>query len=105
MPASPPVLTEHFAPLAARYDLVLCDVWGVVHNGVTATRESCEALARFRAQGGTVVLITNAPRPGTVVIESTLDPLNVPRAAYDGNVASGDVTRAIMAARAGERVF
>ena len=43
---------------------MLCDVWGVVHNGVAATPPACEALTRFREQGGTVVLITNAPRPG-----------------------------------------
>jgi HAD superfamily hydrolase (TIGR01459 family) len=96
--------TSHFAPLAAAYDVVLCDVWGVVHNGVTATLPACEALMRFRAQGGTVVLITNAPRPGEVVKRNTLDPLAVPPAAYDGIVSSGDVTRAEIAARGG-RVF
>ena len=60
---SPP-LTAHFAPLAGDYDVVLSDVWGVVHNGAVAFSEACDALARFRRQGGTVVLITNAPRPG-----------------------------------------
>jgi HAD superfamily hydrolase (TIGR01459 family) len=97
--------TPHFAPLAAGYDVVLCDVWGVVHNGVAASHDACDALARFRGQGGTVVLITNAPRPGVVVTQNTLDPLKVPRSAYDGIVSSGDVTRAVIAARAGERVF
>ena len=63
---SPP-FSEHFAPLAAAYDVVLSDVWGVVHNGVTAAPSACDALARFRTSGGTVVLITNAPRPGAVV--------------------------------------
>ena len=81
---------------------MLCDVWGVVHNGVAATPESCDALMQFRQRGGTVILITNAPRPGDVVVQRTLDPLTVPRAAYDGIVSSGDVTRAIVAARAGE---
>ena len=61
--------------------------------------------ARFRAQGGTVVLITNAPRPGEVVARGTLDRLKVPRAAYDGIISSGDVTHALIAARAGQRVF
>ena len=59
-----PSFTRHFATLAGDYDVVLCDVWGVVHNGVAAAAEACDALARFRARGGTVVLITNAPRPG-----------------------------------------
>jgi len=51
------------------------------------------------------VLITNAPRPGEIVARTTLDRLGVPRAAYDGIVSSGDVTRALIAARAGARVF
>jgi HAD superfamily hydrolase (TIGR01459 family) len=101
---SPP-FTDHFEPLAPAYDVVLSDVWGVVHNGLAAAGDACDALARFRAGGGTVVLITNAPRPGAVVVRSTLDRLGVPRAAYDGIVSSGDVTHALMAARAGQRVF
>jgi HAD superfamily hydrolase (TIGR01459 family) len=102
--ALPPFI-GHFAPFAGGYDVVLSDVWGVVHNGVAATPEACDALARFRAMGGTVVLITNAPRPGEVVARFTLDRLGVPRAAYDGIVSSGDVTHALIAARAGERVL
>jgi HAD superfamily hydrolase (TIGR01459 family) len=105
MPASPPPFLLHFSTIAADYDVVLCDVWGVVHNGVAASPESCDALTRFRRLGGTVVLITNAPRPGEVVMRGTLDPLKVPRAAYDGIVSSGDVTRAVIAEHGGERVF
>lgn len=99
-----PALTEHFASLAAGYDAVLSDVWGVVHNGVAATGPACDALIRFRKQGGTVVLITNAPRPGEVVTRF-LDKLSVPREAYDGIVSSGDVTRAVMAERPDKAVF
>ena len=105
MPASPPPFSNHFAPIASGYDVVLSDVWGVVHNGVAATPEACDALTRFRRQGGSVVLVTNAPRPGEVVARLTLDRLSVPREAYDGIVSSGDVTHALIAARAGLRVF
>jgi HAD superfamily hydrolase (TIGR01459 family) len=105
MSGSLPPFVSHFAPLASGYDVVLSDVWGVIHNGVAATPEACDALARFRAQGGTVILITNAPRPGEVVARGTLDRLKVPRAAYDGIISSGDVTHALIAARAGQRVF
>jgi HAD superfamily hydrolase (TIGR01459 family) len=104
MSAITPRLTAHFAALAPRYDVLLCDVWGVVHNGVAATVESCAALVKFRGQGGTVVLITNAPRPGDFV-QTFIDALKVPREAYDAIVSSGDVTRALVAERAGERVF
>jgi len=105
MPVVLPPFTPHFATLARGYDVALCDVWGVVHNGAAATSEACDALGRFRKQGGTVVLITNAPRPGEIVARTTLDRLGVPRAAYDGIVSSGDVTRALIAARAGAPVF
>ena len=95
---------ERFATLAAGYDAVLSDVWGVIHNGVAATPDACDALVRFRGNGGTVALITNAPRPGAVVTRF-LDKLNVPRDAYDAIVSSGDVTRAVMARRPGKNVF
>jgi HAD superfamily hydrolase (TIGR01459 family) len=104
MSAALPPFTHHFASLASAYDVLLCDVWGVVHTGVAATPESCDALIRFRNGRGSVILITNAPRPGAFVMKF-LDGLNVPRAAYDGIVSSGDVTRALIAERSGQRVF
>jgi len=99
-----PTFTERFSTLAGGYDVVLSDVWGVIHNGIAATVAACDALTRFRRQGGTVMLITNAPRPGEVVTRF-LDKLAVSRSAYDGIVSSGDVTRAAMAARPDKHVF
>jgi HAD superfamily hydrolase (TIGR01459 family) len=95
---TPPAFIESFSELAPTYDAVLCDVWGVVHNGLAAFPVACEALVRFRDSGGTVLLITNAPRPGKVVMR-LLDKLGVPRNAYDDIVSSGDVTRAVIAER------
>jgi len=103
MPA-PSSFIENFAPLARDYDVVFSDVWGVVHNGLTAFTDACDALTRFRAGGGTVLLITNAPRPAGVVVR-LLDKLKVPHAAYDGIVSSGDVTQDVMLERRGQRVF
>jgi HAD superfamily hydrolase (TIGR01459 family) len=97
-------LIPHFSTLAPDYDVLLCDVWGVVHNGLAAYAEACDALARFRAGGGTVVLITNAPRPSGWVVRQ-LDRLGVPRDAYDAVTSSGDVTRDVMAERSGSAVF
>jgi HAD superfamily hydrolase (TIGR01459 family) len=97
-------LTDHFATLAPRYDAVLSDVWGVVHNGIEATPPAGEALQRFREKGGAVSLISNAPRPGAQVIKM-LDRMGVPRDAYDAIVTSGDVTRDMVARRAGEPFF
>jgi HAD superfamily hydrolase (TIGR01459 family) len=102
-PAVPPAVAG-LAHLAPRYDLLLCDVWGVVHNGVAAFPEACEALEHARARGATVMLISNAPRPGHV-IERMLAKLQVPRGAYDAIVSSGDVTRDELAKRPAARVF
>jgi len=99
-----PILTDHFSMLAPHYDAVLSDVWGVVHNGVASFPAACQALTRFREKGGSVVLISNAPRPGNQVVR-LLDHLNVPHATYDGIMTSGDVTRAEVSRRAGEKVF
>src|SRR5882724_7457740 len=98
------MLTDHFSTLAADYDAVLSDEWGVVHNGVAATPSACEALTRFRESGKSVVLISNAPRPGAQVIHF-LDHLKVPRSVYDGIMTSGDVTRAEVEKRTGQRLF
>jgi HAD superfamily hydrolase (TIGR01459 family) len=102
--AATPSFIENFSTLADQYDAVLSDVWGVVHNGVVATPSACEALTRFRERGGTVMLITNAPRPGRTVVKF-IDKVGVPHAAYDGIVSSGDVTRNVMAARPDKNVF
>jgi HAD superfamily hydrolase (TIGR01459 family) len=99
-----PAFTDHFSTVAPAYDVALCDVWGVVHNGVEASAEAGDALRRFRAGGGTVVLITNAPRPQEVV-RRQLDGFGVSRDAYDAIVSSGDVTRTVVAERAGQSVF
>jgi HAD superfamily hydrolase (TIGR01459 family) len=99
-----PDIIERFAPLAHDYDVLLSDVWGVVHNGVAAFPQACEALARFRAERGPVILITNAPRAGESV-QRILDRLGVPRDAYDAIMSSGDVTRGIVEARLRQRVF
>jgi HAD superfamily hydrolase (TIGR01459 family) len=99
-----PPLIPHFSELASGYDLVLCDVWGVVHNGLEAFPAACDALMRARAQGASVVFITNAPRP-SVQVERQLAKLHVPRETYDAIVSSGDVTHSEMRKRPHQSVF
>jgi HAD superfamily hydrolase (TIGR01459 family) len=95
---------DRFSTIAADYDLVLCDVWGVLHAGISAYPEAYMALARYRATGGTAILLTNAPRPGETV-SLYLDTLGLPRNAYDGIVSSGNVTRGLVLERKGQRLF
>jgi HAD superfamily hydrolase (TIGR01459 family) len=96
-----PNLISHFSALAPRYDVLLCDVWGVVHNGEVAFPEACDALMQARAAGKTVVYITNAPRPGEAVMRQ-LDGLRVPRETCDDIASSGDVTRSAIESRPGQ---
>ena len=93
-PGFPPVLHGVSSFLDA-YDLILCDIWGVLHDGVQCHPGAGDALQRFRKRGGTVVLVSNAPRPAIEVVPY-LDNLRVIREAWDGIVTSGDVTRSMI---------
>jgi HAD superfamily hydrolase (TIGR01459 family) len=92
------------AGFAGGYDVILCDVWGVIHNGLTAFQKAAGALSRFRAMGGKVVLMTNSPNPSRIV-EAQLGRLSVSREAYDAIVSSGDVTVSLLLERAGAGLF
>jgi HAD superfamily hydrolase (TIGR01459 family) len=86
---APPIIANA-GPLLSRYEAVFCDVWGVMHNGRTAYAEASDALARFRAAGGTVILVSNAPVPASGV-ERVLERTGVRRDAWDAIVSSGDI--------------
>ncbi|PJG50988.1 TIGR01459 family HAD-type hydrolase [Bradyrhizobium forestalis] len=100
--------TLHFAEglreLVGGVDVVLSDIWGVVHNGLESFPEACEALYTYRSRGGTVILITNAPRPADSV-QRQLRKLGVPDETYDAIVSSGDLTRLYVAEHPGRKMF
>jgi HAD superfamily hydrolase (TIGR01459 family) len=95
---------EKLRDVATGLDVVLSDIWGVVHNGLVAFPEACEALHTFRKQGGTVILITNAPRPADSV-QRQLRKLGVEDDTYDAIVSSGDLTRHFVAEHPGRKMF
>src|SRR6202020_2018721 len=95
---------ERLRDLVAGVDVVLSDIWGVVHNGLVAFPEACEALHAFRSQGGAVILITNAPRPADSV-QRQLRRLGVADETYDAIVSSGDLTRNFVAGPPGQKMF
>eukprot|EP01041_Mallomonas_annulata_P021586 gene21586-41678_t len=98
-PAPNPVAIGGLSELAPRYDVLLCDVWGVIHNGRESFPAACAALSRFRAEVGPVILISNAPRPSPPIIEQ-LASLDVPTDAWTQLITSGDATRALLTRRA-----
>ncbi|MDP2119975.1 MAG: TIGR01459 family HAD-type hydrolase [Hoeflea sp.] len=95
MPASPPARITDLDQLTDRADVLLCDVWGVIHNGVNPFLLSVEALKAARARGQTVILITNSPRPAEGVIRQ-FDTIGVDPDCWDDIVTSGDVTRRLV---------
>lgn len=98
-----PAIIDHAAPLLAAYDVLFCDVWGVLHDGNRAFAASNAALTAFRDRGGTVVLVSNAPIPAAAV-QRLLDQKGVVRGAYDAIVSSGDIATAHIAERGYSRV-
>lgn len=89
VPKTPPIITEA-RDLLMRYDVLYCDVWGVVHDGHRAYPGANDALPRFRDSGGTVILVSNAPVPETRV-ERMLEMRGVSRNAWDAIVSSGAI--------------
>jgi HAD superfamily hydrolase (TIGR01459 family) len=95
---------EKLRDVVAEVDVVLSDIWGVVHNGLESFPDACAALHAFRARGGTVILITNAPRPADSV-QRQLRKLHVPDETYDAIVSSGDLARHFIAEHPGQKIF
>jgi HAD superfamily hydrolase (TIGR01459 family) len=95
---------ERLRDVIGGVEVVLSDIWGVVHNGLESFPEACEALHTFRRQGGTVILITNAPRPADSV-QRQLRKLGVADETYDAIVSSGDLTRHFVADHPGKKIF
>lgn len=102
----PPQLryVDHVRDIAGRYSCLLCDIWGVVHDGLKADFTAVAALQEFRKTGGRVVLITNSPRPAPGVIIQLGD-LDVPADSYDAVVTSGDVTRQLLSERLAKKIW
>lgn len=97
-------IISRFSEISARYDAVLCDLWGCLHNGKTPFPAAVAALQTYRANSGRVILLTNAPRPKTSVINQ-LDAMSVPRDAWDDVVTSGDAAQyAMLSGAVGRRV-
>jgi len=95
---------ERLRDVVGGAEILLSDIWGVVHNGLAAFPDACQALHNFRQQGGTVILITNAPRPADSV-QRQLRKLEVADEIYDAIVSSGDLTRNFVADHPGQKMF
>lgn len=95
---------EGLSRIVGRYDAILCDVWGVLIDGKKHFSRAAGALANFRAQGGTVMLITNASRPDAEVRRQLLG-LGLPPESFDDLVSAGELTMREIVARKGQACF
>jgi len=98
-------IIEHLSEVSENYGAMFVDLWGCVHNGHSAYGEAVAALQAYRAQGGIVVLLTNAPRHRKSVA-AQLEVIGVPTDCWDTIATSGDSARAAMyRGVVGEKVF
>jgi HAD superfamily hydrolase (TIGR01459 family) len=88
-------IISQLSDISANYDALFVDLWGCVHNGIAAIPSAVAALQAYRASGGTVVLVTNAPRSRHEVAKQLVK-FGVPEDAYDAIATSGDSARAAM---------
>jgi HAD superfamily hydrolase (TIGR01459 family) len=80
---------NYWDELDPKYRLILCDIWGVVHDGVNLYPGASERLKQWQDQGRCVVLLTNAPRTAEAV-EQQLARIGLPRDGYDFVATSGE---------------
>ena len=90
-----PQMLDGFRDIAEHYDAVICDIWGVLHNGREPFAGVDAALKNFREGGGKVLLLSNAPRPGQTALHR-LDEIGNARTSYDDILTSGDATRSLL---------
>ena len=88
-------IIKNFREISGDYDAAFVDLWGCIHNGITAFDDAVAAMQEFRASGGVVVLVTNSPRPRDSVA-AQIARMGVPSDAYDTIATSGDSARAAM---------
>jgi len=100
----PPREISGLSEIGALFPAILCDVWGVVHDGVSPLQSGVEALMAYRNNGGAVMLISNAPRPSWSVREQMAG-IGVDLACFDRLITSGDVTRSFLEEQKNVRVF
>ena len=97
-------IIRSLSDLAGQYDALFCDLWGCLHNGITPFPAAVAALQSFRAGGGRVILVTNAPRPKSSVVKQ-LDAMGLPRDTWDDVATSGDASQlAMLSGAVGTRV-
>ncbi|GLQ17737.1 TIGR01459 family HAD-type hydrolase [Maritalea porphyrae] len=99
-----PITRRGLSAVKDQFNLIFCDVWGVLHNGERVYQRAVDALQNFRENGGAVIMVTNAPRPSNEII-ADLYAMGVPKDTFDALVSSGEVTRDLIADYHGKTIY
>lgn len=94
-PLNHPHSLSELSAVSSNYEAIACDLWGVLHNGVTAHEKAVHALVHFRNMGGVVVLLSNSPRP-SYAVEEQLREMGIPAECHDAMTTSGDLAQRMM---------
>lgn len=95
---------ERLSEIADDFDALLCDIWGVLHDGVKTFKSAVEAITRFKDTGKPVVLVTNAARPKSYVQAALLE-FGITSKTYDSIVTTGEVFRSTFDQTKSARLF
>ena len=90
-----PIKINNFSEVYEKYDSVICDIWGVIHNGYKLFRSSVDCLYKLKNMGYPIILVSNAPRPGEE-IKLMLKNMGLEKNCYDKIITSGDLTQKIL---------
>ena len=90
-----PIKINNFSEIDEKYDSIICDIWGVIHNGHELFSSSVECLLRYKKLGYPIILVTNAPRPSSE-IKVILEKMGLNEKCYDKIITSGDLTQKIL---------
>jgi HAD superfamily hydrolase (TIGR01459 family) len=93
-----PTFCSGLADIASRYRGFIVDQWGVLHDGARPYAEALDCLARLRAAGKQVVLLSNSGKR-TAVNRARLAEMGLDDALYDAIVTSGEATWQALAER------
>jgi len=78
------------APIISRYDALLLDLWGVIHDGSHLYPDVKETLVALRNAHKKIIFISNAPRR-VAKAAAVLEQLGVRREWYDDIITSGEI--------------
>lgn len=86
---------NNFSEIFEKYDSIICDIWGVIHNGQELFESSIDCLYELKNNSYPVILVSNAPRPGGE-IKLMLEKMGLKKDCYDKIITSGDLTQKIL---------